>query len=264
VIQKGGPMAFADCVSGRRGLILGVANDRSIAWGIAQVLHQGGARLGFTYQGDRLERRVRPLVETVDAELLLPCDVSDDSQIEALFAAVDEKWGGLDFLVHSIGFADKEDLEGSYIDTSHEGWLKAHDISAWSFTRLARAAASRMGPGSSMITLSYLGSQRAMRGYNVMGVAKASLEASMRYLAMDLGERDIRVNAISAGPIQTLAARGISGFSDIFDEVEKRAALGRGVTTEEVGNAATFLLSPLASGITGEVIYVDGGFRMMG
>jgi NAD(P)-dependent dehydrogenase (short-subunit alcohol dehydrogenase family) len=156
------------------------------------------------------------------------------------------------------------DQNGSYIDTSHEGWLKAHDISAWSFTRLAREAASRMGPGSSMITLSYLGSQRAMRGYNVMGVAKASLEASMRYLAMDLGERDIRVNAISAGPIQTLAARGISGFSDIFDEVEKRAALGRGVTTEEVGNAATFLLSPLASGITGEVIYVDGGFRMMG
>ncbi|MBT7129611.1 MAG: SDR family oxidoreductase, partial [Planctomycetes bacterium] len=166
-------MAFADCVSGRRGLILGVANDRSIAWGIAQVLHQGGARLGFTYQGDRLERRVRPLVETVDAELLLPCDVSDDSQIESLFAAVDEKWGGLDFLVHSIGFADKEDLEGSYIDTSREGWLKAHDISAWSFTRLAREAASRMGPGSSMITLSYLGAQRAMRGYNVMGVAKA-------------------------------------------------------------------------------------------
>lgn len=257
-------MAFADCISGRRGLVLGVANDRSIAWGIAQVLHQGGARLGFTYQGERLERRVRPLAEQVDGELLLPCDVSDESQIEELFAAVDEKWGGLDFLVHSIGFADKEDLEGCYIDTSREGWLKAHDISAWSFTRLARAAASRMEPGSAMITLSYIGAERAVRGYNVMGVAKASLEASMRYLAMDLGERGIRVNAISAGPIQTLAARGISGFSEIFTEVEKRAALGRSVTTEEVGNTATFLLSPLASGITGEVIYVDGGFRMMG
>ncbi|RTZ92798.1 MAG: hypothetical protein DSY92_01875 [Planctomycetota bacterium] len=257
-------MAFADCISGRRGLVLGVANDRSIAWGIAQVLHQGGARLGFTYQGERLERRVRPLAEQVDGEILLPCDVSDESQIEELFAAVDEKWGGLDFLVHSIGFADKQDLEGCYIDTSREGWLKAHDISSWSFTRLARAAASRMESGSAMITLSYLGAERAVRGYNVMGVAKASLEASMRYLAMDLGERGIRVNAISAGPIQTLSARGISGFSKIFSEVEKRSALGRGVTTEEVGNTATFLLSPLASGITGEVIYVDGGFRMMG
>ncbi|MEE2889480.1 MAG: enoyl-ACP reductase [Planctomycetota bacterium] len=257
-------MSFADCMAGRKGLVLGVANDRSIAWGITQVLHQVGARLGFSYQGERLEKRVRPLVEQVDGEFFLPCDVGDDAQIDALFKEVDEKWGGLDFLVHSIGFADKKDLEGNYIDTSREGWLKAHDISSWSFTRLAREAASRMKDGSSMITLSYLGAERAVKGYNVMGVAKASLEASMRYLAADLGERGIRVNAISAGPIQTLAARGIRGFSEIFGEVEKKAALGRGVTTEEVGNTATFLLSPLASGITGEVIYVDGGFRMMG
>jgi enoyl-[acyl-carrier protein] reductase I len=251
-------------MTGRRGLVLGVANDRSIAWGITQALHQVGARLGFTYQGERLEKRVRPLIEQVGGEIFVPCDVGDDEQIDALFQQVDEKWGGLDFLVHSIGFADKEDLEGSYIDTSREGWIKAHDISSYSFTRLAREAAKRMDSGSSMITLSYLGAERAVQGYNVMGVAKASLEASMRYLASDLGERGIRVNAISAGPIQTLAARGIRGFSDIFTEVEKKAALKRGVTTEEVGNTATFLLSPLASGITGEVIYVDGGFRMMG
>lgn len=257
-------MSFADCMSGRRGLVLGVANDRSIAWGISQVLHQVGARLGFTYQGERLERRVRPLAEQVEGEICMPCDVGDEAQVEALFQEVDERWGGLDFLVHSIGFADKEDLEGNYIDTSREGWLKAHDISSWSFTCLAREAAKRMDEGSSMITLSYLGAERAVKGYNVMGVAKASLEASMRYLAADLGEQGIRVNAISAGPIQTLAARGIRGFADIFGEVESRAALGRGVTTEEVGNTATFLLSPLASGITGEVIYVDGGFRMMG
>lgn len=257
-------MAFASALEGRRGVVLGVANDRSIAWGISQVLAESGARLGFTYQGDRLERRVRPLVDGVGAEFLVECDVTSDEQVDALFATAKETWGGLDFVVHSVAYAQKEDLEGRFVDTSRDGFLLAHEISAYSLTRVVRAAAPLMTEGGSVITMSYLGGDRAVPGYNVMGVAKASLESSVRYLAHDLGRDGIRVNAISAGPIQTLAARGIGGFSKIFDLVNERSPLGRGVTQEEVGNTAAFLLSPLSSGITGETIYVDAGYRIMG
>lgn len=248
----------------RRGLVLGVANDRSIAWGIAQSLHGAGARLGFTFQGERLERRVRPLVESVGGEFLVECDVTSDEDVRRLFGTIDEKWGGLDFVVHSIAFARKEDLEGSFLGTTREGFLLAHEVSSFSLTRICQEASSRMSDGGAVVTLSYLGGERAIPGYNVMGVAKASLESSVRYLASELGPRGIRVNAISAGPIQTLSARGIGGFSAIFDVVTARAPLRRGVTLAEVGNTACFLLSPLASGITGEVIYVDGGYRIMG
>jgi len=257
-------MSWSSPLEGRRGLVLGVANDRSIAWGIAQALRAAGARLGFTFQGERLERRVRPLVDGIGGDFLVDCDVTRDDQVEALFATVDEKWRGLDFVVHSVAYARKEDLEGSFLDTSRDGFLLAHEISAYSLTRICREAAPRMQEGGAVVTMSYLGGERAVPGYNVMGVAKASLESSVRYLASELGPRGIRVNAISAGPIQTLAARGIGGFSQIFDVVSTRAPLRRGVTQEEVGNTACFLLSPLSSGITGEVIYVDGGYRIMG
>ncbi|HIA26879.1 MAG TPA: enoyl-ACP reductase [Planctomycetes bacterium] len=255
---------IGDALRGRRGLVLGVANDRSIAWGITKSLHRAGARLGFTYQGERLERRVRPLVEEVDGDFLVQCDVTSSGEVSALFETVREKWDGLDFLVHCIAFANKEDLEGKFIDTSREGFLLAHDVSAYSLTHLCREAAPLMSDGGSIVTLSYLGGTRAVPGYNVMGVAKASLESSVRYLAHDLGGRGIRVNAISAGPINTLSARGIAGFGEIFSEVEKRAPLKRGVTIEEVGNAAAFLVSPLASGITGEILFVDGGYNVTG
>jgi len=257
-------MSFDRPMESRRGLVLGVANDRSIAWGISKVLHRAGARLGFTYQGERLERRVRPLVEQVEGDFLVDCDVTSDSQVADLFSAIDEKWGGLDFIVHSIAFAMQEDLEGTFLVTTRDGFLMAQEISAYSLTRICQEAVPRMSDGGAVVTLSYLGGERAMQGYNVMGVAKASLESSVRYLAADLGPRGIRVNAISAGPIQTLAARGIGGFSKIFEVVTERAPLRRGVTQEEVGNTACFLLSPLSSGITGEVIYVDGGYRIMG
>lgn len=255
---------FGDALKGRRGLVLGVANDRSIAWGITRCLHEAGATLGFTYQGERLDRRVRPLVEQVDGDFLVQCDVTSSDDIESLFTTVREKWDGLDFLVHCLAFANKEDLEGDFIDTSKEGFLTAHEVSAYSLTQLCRQAAPLMSDGASIVTLSYLGGIRAVPGYNVMGVAKASLESSVRYLAHDLGGRGIRINAVSAGPINTLAARGIAGFGEIFSEVEKRAPLKRGVTIDEVGNAATFLVSPLASGITGEILYVDGGYNVTG
>lgn len=257
-------MKITDVMTGRKGLVLGVANERSIAWGISQSLAESGATLGFTYQGDKLKGRVEPLVEKIGGDLLLPCDVTDEAQVKELFDTVKEKWGKLDFLVHSLAFAPKDELAGEFLNTSRDGFLMAHDISAYSLTHLCQAAAPLMKDGGSVVTMSYLGGERVVPGYNVMGVAKASLEMSVRYLANDLGQRGIRVNAISAGPVNTLAARGVSGFTKMLDNVADRAPLKRNVTLGEIGATATFLLSSLSTGITGEVIHVDAGFHVLG
>ncbi len=257
-------MTQVDSMDGRRVLILGVANQRSIAWGIAQALRAAGARLGFTYQGERLKGWVEPLTKELGAEFLVDCDVNDEPAIERLFHQVREQWGGLECLVHCVAFARREDLDGAYLDTSRPGFLLAHEVSAYSLTRLAQLAAPLMPSGSAILTLTYLGGERVVPGYNVMGVAKASLEMSVRYLANDLGARGIRVNAISAGPVKTLAARGVTGFNRMLEIVAERAPLRRNVTLEEIGATARFLLSPASSGITGEVIHVDGGFHILG
>ncbi len=257
-------MRIPDALSGKRGLVLGVANDRSIGWGIAVSLAESGARLGFTYQGERLATRVGPLVEKIGGEFLLECDVTDDAQVDALFERVREHWGALDFVVHSLAFARKEDLAASFLETSRDGFRLAHDISSYSLTRVCQGAAPLMTEGGSVVTLSYLGGERVVPGYNVMGVAKASLEMSVRYLASDLGPRGIRVNAISAGPVNTVAARGVAGFTRMLEICKERAPLRRNVTTGEIGATACFLLSPLSSGITGEVIHVDSGYHVLG
>ncbi|MEM7164655.1 MAG: enoyl-ACP reductase [Planctomycetota bacterium] len=257
-------MKIVDALSGRKGLVLGVANNRSIAWGIAQSLRDSGAELGFTYQGDKLKGRVEPLAEELGVKLLLPCDVTNPDEVETLFARVKDEWGKLDFLVHSLAFAPKEELEGQYLKTSRNGFLMAHDISAYSLTALAQQALPLMSDGGSIVALTYLGGERVVPGYNVMGVAKASLEMSVQYLAHDLGPQGVRVNAISAGPVNTLAARGVSGFTKMMDIVGDRAPLKRNVTLEEIGCTASFLISPLSSGITGEVIHVDAGFHVLG
>ncbi len=251
-------------MQGKRGLIMGVANDRSLAWGIASIAAAHGAELAFSYQGDALGRRVKPLAASVGSDIVAPCDVSDDSSLDALFARVEREWGGLDFLVHAIGFADKEDLKGQYVKTSRAGFHLAMDISAYSFTAAAQRAAPLMKNGGSMLTLTYLGSDRVMPHYNVMGVAKAALEASVRYLASDLGPSNIRVNAISAGPIKTLAASGIGDFRVILRWNEINSPLGRNVTLQDVGKAALFLLSDLGSGVTGQVQFVDAGYNAIG
>jgi enoyl-[acyl-carrier protein] reductase I len=251
-------------MAGKRGLVMGVANDRSLAWGIAAACAAQGAELAFTYQGESLERRVRPLAKSVGSTLLAHCDVTDDASMDAAFAAVQAAWGGLDFLVHAIGFADKNFLRGRYVDTPREAFLQALDISCFSFTAVARRAASMMRPGGSMLTLSYLGAERVVPHYNVMGVAKAALEASVRYLATDLGPDGIRVNAISAGPIRTLAASGIGDFRYILRWNQYNAPLARNVTIEDVGGAGLYLLSDLASGVTGEVHHVDCGYHLVG
>jgi len=250
-----------DLMKGKRGLIMGVANDHSIAWGIAKTLAAQGAELAFTYQGEALGKRVKPLAEQLGVPLVLPCDVEDIASVDAVFASLRAKWGHLDFLVHAIGFTDKNELRGRYADTTRENFSRTMVISCFSFTEIARRAADLMPEaGGSIITLTFGGSTRVMPNYNVMGLAKASLEANVRYLAQCLGPEGVRVNAISAGPIKTLAAAGIGGFSDILHFVAKTAPLRRNVTIEEVGNVAAFLLSDLASAVTGEITYVDCGF----
>lgn len=253
-------------LDGKSGIVFGVANKRSIAWGIAQALAREGMRLAFTYQGERLKTNVEELAATIPGSLILPCDVTNDAEIAAVFEQTDAAFGGLDALVHAVAFAPREDLEGDFVATSRDGFKTAHDISAYSLVALTRAAVplfEKKG-GGAVVALTYYGAEKAVEGYNVMGVAKASLEASVRYLAANLGPKNIRVNAISAGPVNTLAARGISGFTSMLKHHADRAPLRRNVTLEEIGNTALFLLSPMSSGITGEVTFVDAGYNIIG
>jgi enoyl-[acyl-carrier protein] reductase I len=251
-------------MQGKRGLIMGLANDKSIAWGIAQAVAAQGAELAFSYQGEALKKRVEPLAASLGEPWLYECDVASDDSIDALFTALQAKWGQLDFLVHAIGFADKNELRGRYVDTSRAGFALAMDISVYSFTAVCQRAAAMMGPGGSLLTLTYYGAEKVMPHYNVMGVAKAGLEASVKYLAEDLGKDGIRVNAISAGPIKTLAASGIGDFRYIMRWNELNSPLRRNVTQEEVGKAALYLLSDLGSGTTGENLHVDAGYHVVG
>ena len=253
-------------MAGKRGLIMGVANERSIAWGISQTVAQAGAKLAFTYQGDALEKRVRPLAESVASDIVLPCDVTDEASLDKVFSTIKDKWGGLDFVVHCIAFSDKNELDGLYMNTTRANFLRTMDISAYSFTAIAQRAAPLMDKetGGSLLTLTYYGSERVMPHYNVMGVAKAALESSVRYLAADLGPQNIRVNAISAGPIKTLAASGIGDFRYILKWNELNSPLRRNVTIEDVGRSGLFLLSDLGSGVTGEILHVDSGYHLVG
>jgi enoyl-[acyl-carrier protein] reductase I len=251
-------------MQGKRGVILGVANNRSIAWGIAKAAHGAGAELAFTYQGESIEKRVRPLAKELNAHVVGHCDVTDVASIDAVFREVERVWGKLDFLVHCIAFSDKDQLTGRYVDTTEENFCNTLLVSCYSFTALAQRAEKLMTDGGAMLTLTYYGAEKWMPHYNVMGVAKAALEASVRYLAADLGEKNIRVNAISAGPIKTLAASGIGDFRYILKWNEYNAPLRRSVTIDEVGESAAFLLSPLARGITGEILHVDAGYHIVG
>jgi enoyl-[acyl-carrier protein] reductase I len=250
-------------MQGKRGLIMGVANDHSIAWGIARTLAAHGATLAFTYQGEALGRRVKPLAQSVGSSLVLPCEVEDANSVDALFAALAEQWGSLDFLVHAIAFSDKNELKGRYADTSRENFVRTMVISCFSFTEVARRAAALMPAGGAMVTLTYNGGARAMPNYNVMGVAKAALEASVRYLAVDFGPQAIRVNAISAGPIRTLAGAGIAEARQMFAFQQRHSPLRRGVTLEEIGGAALYLLSDLSTGVTGDIHFVDSGYNII-
>jgi len=247
----------------KRGLVVGVANAHSIAWGISQACHQQGAELAFTYLNESLEKRVRPLAESLNSTLIIPCDVAQDSSLQQMREQV-EKWGPLDFVVHAVAFAQREDLDGRFIDTSREGFRIALDVSAYSLVALAKACEGLLRPGGSIVALTYYGAQKVMRNYNVMGVAKAALEASVRYLAADMGPQNIRVNAISAGPIKTLSAKGIRDFNDMLRHAGEKAPLQRNVECMEVGKSAVYLLSDLSSGVTGEVHYVDCGYNLMG
>jgi len=251
-------------LAGRRGLIMGVANDRSLAWGIARTAALHGADLAFTYQGDALAKRVQPLADSVGSDFLLPCDVTVEASLDATFDEIADRWGTLDFVVHAIAYSDKEQLKGRYADTTRDNFLRTLDISCFSFTDVCRRASALMPEGGSLLTLTYYGAERVMPHYNVMGVAKAALEASVRYLAADLGPDKVRVNAISAGPIKTLAASGIGDFRYILKWNEYNSPLKRNVTIDEVGGAALFLLSGLGSGVTGEVMHVDAGYHVVG
>jgi len=251
-------------MQGKKGLIMGVANDRSIAWGIARMAAQHGAELAFTFQGEALERRVRPLAASVKSPLVVPCDVTDEKSLDATFAAIEKHWGRLDFCVHAIAFSDKEQLKGKYVATTRDNFARTMDISCYSFTDICRRASALMDKGGSLLTLTYYGAERVMPHYNVMGVAKAALEASVRYLAMDLGDRQIRVNAISAGPIKTLAASGIGDFRYILKWNEFNAPLRRNVSLDDVAGSALYLLSDLSTGVTGEVHHVDAGYHIVG
>ena len=254
----------AGLMTGKRGLIMGVANDKSIAWGIAQACAEQGAEMAFTYQGDALKKRVDPLAASVGSDIVLPCDVTDTDSVDAVFAELEAKWGKLDFMLHAIAYADKAELKGRYVDTSAENFAMSMNISCYSFTALAQRAEKLMTDGGSMLTLTYYGAEKVMPHYNVMGVAKAALEASVRYMAEDLGKDGIRVNAISAGPIKTLAASGIGDFRYIMKWNEYNSPLRRNVTIDDVGGSALYLLSDLSSGTTGENLHVDAGYHVVG
>jgi len=251
-------------MAGKRGLVMGVANDRSIAWGIARAVAAEGASLAFTYQGDALLKRVKPLADSVNGTHLLPCDVSDEASLNAVFDTLAKDWGSLDFVVHAIAFSDKEELKGRYVETTRQNFNMTLDISCFSFTAVCQRAAKLMSKGGSLITLTYYGAERVMPHYNVMGVAKAALEASVRYLAADLGTKNIRVNAISSGPIKTLAASGIGDFRYILKWNEHNAPLRRNVTIEDVGDTAVYFLSDMSRGVTGEIHHVDAGYHIIG
>jgi enoyl-[acyl-carrier protein] reductase I len=260
-------MAEEECMSlmsGKKGVIFGVANDKSIAWGIAQKLHAEGAELAFTYLNEVFEKRVRPLAESLGSEIIVGCDVSRDADIEGVYSEIENRWGSLDFVVHSVAYASRDDLRRPFHQTTREGFRIALEVSAYSLIAVSKGAIPLMKAGGSVLTLTYLGAQRAVPNYNVMGVAKAALEASVRYLAAELGEKAIRINAISAGPIRTLAATGISNFSEIFGIMENRSPMHRSVTQEEVGKAAVYLLSDLSSGVTGDIHFVDTGYNIVG
>ncbi len=251
-------------MNGKRGIVMGVANDRSIAWGIAEAVAKQGAEIAFTYQGDALEKRVRPLAEKVGSNIIIPCDVSSDEAIEETFKLLKEKWDTIDFIVHAIAYSDKEELKGEYVDTTRENFYKTMDISVYSFTAIAQRAARMMPNGGSMITLTYYGAEKVMPHYNVMGVAKAALESSVRYLAADLGSDKIRVNSLSAGPIKTLAASGIGDFRYILKWNQYNSPLRRNVTLNDVGGCGVYLLSDLSAGVTGETHHVDCGYHVVG
>jgi enoyl-[acyl-carrier protein] reductase I len=250
-------------MKGKRGLVMGVANDHSIAWGIARTLAGHGAALAFTYQGDALGKRVKPLAQSVGADFMLPCDVEDIASVDATFAALKDKWGTIDFLVHAIGYSDKNELKGRYVDTSRDNFVRTMVISCFSFTEVARRAAALMPNGGAMVTLTFNGGSRTMPNYNAMGVAKAALEASVRYLAVDFGASGIRVNAISAGPIRTLAGAGITDARMMFAFQQRHSPLRRGVTLDELGGAGLYLLSDLSTGVTGEILFVDSGYNII-